>query len=205
MTSEGSTDSVSSTLTTTSTTTTIIRSIVTITRPGDTIIGVYNTTAGASTGGKDGRYSIITEHPAQAIDNSTSTKYFNFGGTGDYNVVASVPGVGTGFYVIPAISNASIAISLLFATANDSPNRDPITVTLEGSNANALDNGSSWALIYSGSTGISHTADPGRMVYVTRQNFSNTIAYRSYRLLVTSQRAPEWGVQYSEAQIIGYI
>ncbi|CAF4866137.1 unnamed protein product, partial [Rotaria sp. Silwood1] len=171
-----STDSVSSTLTTTSTTTTIIRSIVTITRPGDTIIGVYNTTAGASTGG-----------------------------TGDYNVVAPAPGVGTGFYVTPAISNASITISLLFATANDSPNRDPITVTLEGSNANALDNGSSWALIYSGSTGISHTADPGRMVYVTRQNFSNTIAYRSYRLLVTSQRAPEWGVQYSEAQIIGYI
>ncbi|CAF1071957.1 unnamed protein product [Rotaria sp. Silwood1] len=180
MTSEGSTDSVSSTLTTTSTTTTIVRSIVTITRPGDTIIGVYNTTA-------------VPLLEVKMV------------GTGDYNVVAPAPGVGTGFYVTPAISNASITISLLFATANDSPNRDPITVTLEGSNANALDNGSSWTLIYSGSTGISHTADPGRMVYVTRQNFSNTIAYRSYRLLVTSQRAPEWGVQYSEAQIIGYI
>jgi hypothetical protein len=129
----------------------------------------------------------------------------NFGDTGGYNIVAPAPGVGTGFYVTPSISNASIAISLLFATANDAPNRDPITVTLEGSNVNALDVGSSWTLIYNGSTGISLTVDPGRTQYVARQNFSNTIAYRSYRLLVTSHRGPEWGLQYSEAQIIGYI
>jgi hypothetical protein len=186
-------------------TTMTLRTFTIITRSGDPIVGVYNTTAGASTGGKNGRYSNSNEMPPEAIDNLTSTKYLNFGGTGDFYVVAPAPGVGTGFYVTPIISNSSIATSLLFATGNDVPNRDPITVTLEGSNVDTLDDGSSWTLIYNGSTGISPTTDPGRQTYVAQQNFSNTIAYKSYRLLVTSQRGPEWAVQYSEAQIIGYV
>ncbi len=39
---------------------------------------------------------------------------------------------------------------------------------------------------------------------VIQQNFSNTIAYRSYRLLVTSQRSLTDVVQYCESQILGY-
>ncbi|CAF3074528.1 unnamed protein product [Rotaria sp. Silwood2] len=166
-----STDQIRSTSTTTP-----VRSIAAITRPGDTIVEVYNTTAGASTGGKNGRYSATIEQPDQAIDNSTSTEYFNFGGTGDYNLVAPAPGVDTGFYVTPAITYASIAISLLFATTNDSSNSDPITVALEESNVDTLDNGLSWTLIYNGSTGISFIVNPDRMVYVAKQNFSNTIS-----------------------------
>jgi hypothetical protein len=87
------------------------------------------------------------------------------------------------------------------------PNRDPITITLEGSNATggvALTLGSSWPLIYNGSTGINSTSAPGRATYVTQQNFSNTIPYASYRLLVTLQRGNDTAVQYSESQIIGY-
>jgi hypothetical protein len=183
----------------------ILRTITTITRAGDNIVGLYNTAAGGSTGGKNGLFSTSAEYPDKAIDNLTSTKYFNYGMGGGSNTVINAPGVGTGFYVTPAISNTSVAISLCFATGNDRPNRDPITVTLEGSNSNALDNGSSWTLIYSGPTGISATIDPGRMQYVPQQNFSNIIAYQSYRLLVTSQRGPEWAVQYSEAEIIGYV
>ncbi len=78
-------------------------------------------------------------------------------------------------------------------------------MTLEGSNTDTLDDGLSRTLIYNGSTGISPAIDPGRMQYVPQQNFSNTIAYKSHRLLVTSQRGADWAVQYSEAQIIGYI
>ena len=185
-------------------TTTPVHSFGTITGAGDSIVGLYNTTAGESTGGKNGMYSNGIEFPTQAIDNSTDTKYLNFGSTGGYNIVAPAPGVDTGFYVTPNISNASIAIGLRFATGGDAPTRDPITVTLEGSNADALDIGSSWTLIYNGPTGISLTTDPGRSTYVAQQNFSNTIAYKSYRLLVTSQRGADWAVQYSEAQIIGY-
>ena len=114
----------------------------------------------------------------------------------------------SGFYVSPVSSTASIAISLLFATANDVPDRDPITVTLEGTNVTstaALNLGSSWTLLYNGSTGIDATNAPNRSMYVAQQNFSNTRALRSYRVLVTSQRGNTSSVQYAEAQIIGYL
>jgi hypothetical protein len=57
---------------------------------------------------------------------------------------------------------------LHFATANDAPNRDPITVTLEESTEtdNAkVQRGSSWTLIYNESIGISATVDYGRLTY----------------------------------------
>ncbi|CAF3801190.1 unnamed protein product, partial [Rotaria sordida] len=77
-TSTSSTTSTTTTTTTTSTTTTA-RPIVAITRTGDPIIGVYNTTAGGSIGGVNASYSGPSEYPPYAIDNSTSTKYLNFG------------------------------------------------------------------------------------------------------------------------------
>ncbi|CAF1371552.1 unnamed protein product, partial [Rotaria sordida] len=202
---ETATPTTITTTTTTTSTTTTARPIVAITRTGDPIIGVYNTTAGGSIGGVNASYSNPSEYPPYAIDNSTSTKYLNYGvNTGGITVYQ--PGINTGFYVSPVSSTASIAFGLLFATANDVPDRDPITVTLEGTNATslaALYLGSSWTLIYSGPTGISATTDPGRQVYVSQQNFSNTLVFRSYRLLVTSQRGNTNCVQYSEAQIIG--
>ena len=184
------------------------RSIVSVTKSGDRIIGLYNTTAGRSTGGFNGTYSSVNEYPLSAIDANTSTKYLNFGYKGCPRCIVYGPGIGTGFFVTPSISNATIARALLFATGNDSPNRDPITVTLEGSNASTitmLHQGSSWTLIYNGSTGISQTIDPGRETYVIQQNFSNTTPYSSYRLLITSQRGNDNSVQYSESRIIGYV
>jgi len=58
---------------------------------------------------------------------------------------------------------------LHFATANDTPNRDPITVTLEESTETDKANvqrDSSWTLIYNESIGISATVDYGRLTYV---------------------------------------
>jgi hypothetical protein len=186
-----------------STTTTTARPIITITRVGDTIIGLYNTIAGGPTGGSNGIYSSSpSEQPPSVIDGNTHTKYLNFG-------TGSVPGINTGFYITPAVSNTSVACALRFATANDSPYRDPITVTFEGSNnsssVGALNFGSSWTLIYNGPTGISSIIDPGRSIYVAQQNFLNTIAYAHYRVLVTSKRGTDNSVQYSEVQIIGYV
>lgn len=114
-----------------------------ITRSGDNITGLYNTAVGQSTGGKDGKYTTNNEYPPQAIDNSTSTKYINLGSNGAAGVRMPYPDVDTSFYVTPSISNTSIAVALRFATGNDNPDRDPITVTLEGTNSNALDHGSS--------------------------------------------------------------
>ncbi|CAF3877715.1 unnamed protein product, partial [Rotaria sp. Silwood1] len=197
----------STTSTTTSVTTTTARLLVNITQPGDSIVGICNTIAGGSTGGSNVNYPS-SENPPTAIDGSLSTKYLNFGDSSSGCSGSSSPGINTGFYVTPTISSASVAVGLRFATAGDTPNRDPITVTLEGTNATgttALNLGSSWTLIYSGSTGISSSTDPGRQTYVSQQSFSNTIAFKSYRLLITSKRGTDNSVQYAEAHIIGYI
>jgi hypothetical protein len=190
-----------------STTTTTAPPIIMITRAGDSIMGLYKTSAGQSTGASNGIYSGPAEVPPKAIDGSLASKYLNFGFQGTTGAVLNNPGAGTGFYVTPSISTASLAIGLLFATANDWPNRDPITVTLEGTNATsiaALNLGSSWTFIYSGPTGIDPLNAPPRSTYVPQQKFSNTIPYSSYRLLLTSQRNVTDAVQYAESQIIGY-
>jgi hypothetical protein len=181
------------------------RALVILTSAGDPITGLYNTTAGEATGAKDGRYSGSHENPPKAIDRNITTKYFNHGGRGGYGTPVVAPGVGTGFYVTPRASNASVAVALRFATANDRVARDPLGVTLEGTNATNLDLGSSWRLIYNGSTGISVTPILSRLTYGIQQNFSNTVAYRSYRLLITAQRGTDDAVQYSEVEIIGFI
>ena len=79
-----------------------------------------------------------------------------------------------------------------------------MTITVEGSNQtlSVLDLGSSWTLIYSGSSGL--TPDPGRGFYGTTQTFSNSISYSSYRVLVTSVRNITYAVQYAEVELIGY-
>ena len=183
----------------------VARSIVTIIGPDATVAGLFDTSAGGSTVGSNGRYSPSAEEPPMAFDNITATKYLNFGGTGGHDQTLIQPGVGSGFYVTPSVSNASVAIGLLFSTTNDLPNRDPLTVTLEGSNSDSLDSASSWTLIYTGPTGINATIDPGRQIHAPPQYFYNAVAYRSYRLLVTSQRGNDSSVQYAEAQIIGYV
>jgi hypothetical protein len=180
--------------------------MIALNQVNDTIIGLYNTTAGESTGGFNGTYSRVYEMPKYAMDGLVITKYLNFGHRGGPNLVVNGPGIGTGFLVIPSISNSTLACGLLFATANDNPQRDPINVTLEGSNAltiEALNRGSSWTLIYNGSTGIDTISN--RSTYGILQNFSNTKHFASYRLLITSQRGNGDAVQYSEARIMGYI
>ncbi|CAF1478968.1 unnamed protein product, partial [Rotaria sordida] len=179
-----------------------------ITRTGDPIIGICNTIAGGSTIGGSGNNYPAAEYPPNAIDGNINTKYLNFGdgSTGCYG--SAPPGINTGFYITPTISNATVAIGLLFATSNDFPTRDPTTVTLEGTNetsTTALNSGASWTLIYNGSTGIDSYIDSNRLTYVSRQNFSNTMAFSSYRLLVTAKRGVSNSVQYAEAHIMGYI
>ena len=95
--------------------------------------------------------------------------------------------------------------ALQFCTENDLPLRDPLTVTLEGSNQNGstLLLGSSWTLIYNGTTGLD--VDPGRGSLGVRQTFfSNVIAYSSYRILITWKRGNEIATQYSELQLSAF-
>ncbi|CAF1363969.1 unnamed protein product [Adineta steineri] len=190
-------------LTLATTTTTIIppSQYMKIISPNDIIVGIFNTSTGSSSGVNVGNW-VSDESPSSAFDGDINTKYLNYA-AGDTSITG---GLQSGFYVTPLIGR-SIATGIQFATANDNFERDPITVTLEGSNnASAqLSLGASWKLIYSGSTGIYASVDPGRMTYVAMQNFNNTLAYTSYRLLATSKRASSYGVQYSEVNIYSLV
>jgi hypothetical protein len=177
-----------------------------ITHVGDYIYGLYNTTTGLSTGGFDGIYPVPSQSPQYAIDNNVTTKYVNFGSGGCIGCPPALYGVNTGFFIVPSSGSVTVARGLRFATGDDAPNRDPITVTLEGSNATdnaSLQMGSSWTLIYSGPTGINPLVDPGRETYGIQQMFNNSKTFVSYRLLVTSQRGPDIACQYSEVEILG--
>ena len=178
-----------------------------MTNPGDPIVAIYNTKAGEPIGGMDGVYAAGESH-INAIDNNLTTKYLNFGARACLTCGTTDAGTNTGYIIQPLISNTTIARAILFATADDFFERDPLTVTLEGattSDTTLLSQGSSWNLIYNGSTGINPNIDPGRKVYGTPQNFFNTIPYRSYRLLVTSRRDLANSVQYAESHILGYV
>jgi hypothetical protein len=117
-------------LATTTTTTTTIPTprFMKITSSNDTIVGIFNTSAGSSSNANVGNWASY-ESPPNAFDNDTSTKYMNFA-AGD---TSSTGGLNSGFYVTPRIGR-SVATGVQFATANDNYERDPIAVTLEGSN-----------------------------------------------------------------------
>ena len=180
-----------------------------VTAPGDPIIGVSATLVGgnstAATAGFGAGQYPAAESPDKAIDglylSGTATKYLNFG-DGAQGVSSATKGVGTGFYVTPAVGS-SIVNAIQVATANDAPNRDPLTVSLEGSNATGanLGLGNSWTLIQA-SINLGIGADPGRLVVGPVVTFTNSTAYTSYRVVVQSQRGSENSVQYGEMNLI---
>jgi hypothetical protein len=113
-------------------------------------------------------------------------------------------GQNTGLYLTPN-SGPLLLVAFYFVTNNYRRARDPLTITIEGSNMNesALTLGSSWTLIYNGSAGL--TNDPGRSNMGTIQMIPNSsIRFASYRLLVTSKSGNDTCTSYSEFVIIGY-
>ena len=187
------------------TTTTTHPPIISLLRSNDPIFALYNTTAGDSTGGFDGIYSPNpTERTPSAIDGNLNTKYVNGGPSVSQTNNSLYLGIDSGFFITPTIHVGTIAVGFRFGVANDVPLRDPLSITLEGTNSTALNTSSSWTLIYSGPTGIDLNPNVTRLTYGALQNFSNTIAYQSYRLLVTAKRGDSSWVQYSEFELWGY-
>ena len=80
--------------------------------------------------------------------------------------------------------------------------RDPLTITLEGSNvtAVALTLGSSWTLLYSGDTGLT-PLNVTHLAWGDMQNFTNTLSFTAYRMIVTSQRGVDRCTQFSEMHL----
>ena len=130
------------------------------------------------------------------IDQNLGDKYFNKAQDDGHG-----PGVNTGFVIVPKAGSSTIT-GVQFATANDMPDRDPVRITIEGSNdANAARaQGNGFALIYEGLAGLE--SDPGRNHWGQVVGFKNTASYKVYRILVTATRGDAAdATQYSEVRL----
>ncbi len=179
-----------------------------LTGTNETVYGLWNTTAGSSSilsspGSGIGNYNP-TQTLQNAFDQNSTTKYTSYGICNQSSISLLECGANNGLYLTLQRS-ASVLTGIRFCTANASPERDPMRITIEGSNqsSSALLFGSSWTLIYNGSSGLD--SDPGRYTFGLTQFISNNvISYESYRLLITSKRSLSNAVQYSEVQFLGY-
>ena len=176
--------------------------------PGQ-IVGLWNTVVGggcslSSPGYLTGQYPY-SEIPRYAFDTNKNTKYMSFGNCPTYPLIPDLScGLNTGLQLTFGTSTPLVT-SFRFTTANDIDHRDPIAITLEGSNQNqtSLCDASSWTKIYAGSSGLRDTTK--RKTRGSVQLISdNLVQYRTYRLLVTEKRSYSFGVQYAEIELFGF-
>lgn len=142
--------------------------LVDITSPNDPVTRVDGTDddgqAGAPPAG---------EEEFHAFDNNTQ-KYLNFQ---DLN---------SGVIVTPLANNGNGTVinAMRLYTANDSPERDPASYTIEGSN----DGGATWQSIAAGGLALPDGRNtPGQIIDPTAQfnqvvQFDNQVSYKSYRV-----------------------
>ncbi|MBK7999073.1 MAG: HYR domain-containing protein [Verrucomicrobia bacterium] len=140
-----------------------------VTQPGDAIAGTSNNTPGS-------------EGVANAIDNAP-TKYLNF------------DRLNTGFTVTPSVGGTKVT-GITLTSANDAPERDPLTYTLEGS----LD-GVEFFPISNGSVPAFTARFQKNFIF-----FSNDRAFSSYRLVFPEVAGPGGNsMQISEVELLGVV
>jgi gliding motility-associated-like protein len=165
---------------------------VNVTRENDAPrAGAINTRSDITANGDEiliypsGSSSPWSEGVANAIDNSSSTKYLNFSGSTQV----------TGLVVTPS-TGATIVTKLTFTSANDDYGRDPITYKLEGSRDRG---GSFTSIVNSGATNLTTT----RFNKTEGVEFSNTEWYTTYRLTFPTLRAAGAYMQIGEIELLG--
>lgn len=177
-------------------------------RTNERLFAVWNTSAGGdSTSSFPGTDvgSYWPDEPVEAVfDTDINTDYCHFGICGGNEHFRDKCGAFTGFYF--TLSNGSfILVQFQMAASRTLYKRDPLTITIEGSNENqlTLTRGSSWTLIYSGTTGLTDNFE--RPTFGRLEMLSNsTIPFRSFRFLVTSKRSDGECVMYSEVRMFGF-
>ena len=131
------------------------------------------------------------------FDGDLTTAHTSFGSCSS-SVYLSTCGVNTGVYL--TLNGGPYTLTGFYVgTEHSDSTRDPLTFTIEGSNAAGalLPLGPSWTLIYNGSTGL--TQDPSRNVYGKLQMLINPwTPFKSYRFLVTSVRGAPSCASYTE-------
>ncbi|CAF3733858.1 unnamed protein product [Adineta steineri] len=176
-------------------------------RTNETVYNIWNTTAGGSSVYAVSGYSVGSYWPAgsgqTAFDGDLTTALCSYG-TCDFTGSSQSCGEKTGFYLTMNGGSKILAgFQMSSSSVTWSRVRDPMVITIEGSNLNgsALTLGSSWALIYNGSAGF--ITDPGRAASGILQSISNpSIAFASYRLLVTLKEGGDSCPSFSELQFV---
>lgn len=171
----------------------------------ESIYGVWNTIAGENSSSAISGYSVgsywFEEPPSTAFDQNLTSFYTSHGAC-NYTEYHPTCGENTGLYF--TVNNGPIILNgFYFITSPSRSARDPLTITIEGSNQNSsfLTLGTSWTLIYNGSAGL--TSNPGRTTkgeVCVLQNLPTS--FSSYRLLVTSKRGNETSTSYAEFVMI---
>jgi hypothetical protein len=171
-----------------------------LTNYNDPIFPIWNTTVGqGSTSGTNTGYCSPRENEANTIDENVNRKYCAV----ENNLNQYLGGLNTEFYVILS-RGASILREIQFATAHDVPERDPLTITIEGSNetnTTMLTSSYSWQLIYNETTGLENVLS--HCNYGPFVPICNSFSYSSYRLFVTSKRGNDGSTQYSDFELLG--
>ncbi|CAF3705131.1 unnamed protein product [Rotaria sp. Silwood1] len=169
-----------------------------------TIYGVWNTFAGGistlATENSTGAGTYYTGQPPDNLfDGSLNTKYTSRGNsTSGTNAYA---GLNTGFY-LSIIQCQPVLIGFRFGNAYNFSEREPLMLTIEGTNCANLTTCVNWTLIYNGSTGLDTATSS--LAYGQYQSISNSNSYKTYRFLITDKRDLSAYVSYSEVQLFGY-
>lgn len=129
-----------------------------------------------------GNTNVGAEGPQAAFDDVNTTKWFSgaraFGGL-----------------IVTPNGGPSIVQSLSFTSANDSPERSPVSFQLFGSAGSTVNNGTGleapWTLIGGGSTGLGDPNLPAIAFNTTGAaiDVPNSTAYASYKILFTKLRS----------------
>jgi len=169
-----------------------------------TIYAVWNTYAGGiSTPATENSTGVGTYYtsssPSNLFDNNLNTKFSSRGNSSSgTNLIA---GLNTGFYVT-IVQCQPVLIGFRFGNAYNNSDREPITITIEGTNCAVVATCGNWTLLYNGSAGLD--MQENSLDYGEYESISNNNIYQSYRFLVTSKRSSSTFVSYSEVQLFGY-
>jgi len=184
-----------------------IAAIQLLTSTDEIVTGLWNTVAGgdstvSSPGNCVGCFWTY-EYPERAFDRILIIRYINFGAC-DAAASRLDCGEKTGLH-LTLRRGPSLLVYMIICTGGSFPERDPLTITIEGSNEHpsSLFLGSSWTLIYSGTSGL--LVDPGRTQFGQQINMiGNTVWYSSYRILVITKRGVSSSAQFGEIELYGY-
>ena len=167
---------------------------------------VWNTSAGddslASSSGYSNSQYWYLDSPQNVFDGNLSSVFAIYG-VCNVSFTGIECGLNTGVYVTRQ-KGPFILTAFRIVTGHVSRNRDPIMLTIEGSNQNGatLILGSSWTLLYNGTAGLD--IHPGILKAGTRQTIvDNQMQFASYRFLVTEKRGNHTCVEYAEIQLFG--